>query len=77
MRVFNIFKLGSKIMKYEGMDQKKNTELVALHQIQDRVVVQIEREKILKDELIKTQEELSKKSVELEKIRHSVELVEN
>lgn len=64
-------------MKYEGMDQKKNTELVALHQIQDRVVVQIEREKILKDELIKTQEELSKKSVELEKIRHSVELVEN
>jgi hypothetical protein len=48
--------MGAKIIKYENVEHKKTNELIALHKIQDRVIAQTERENILKDELIRTQE---------------------
>jgi len=49
MRIFNLFKLGAKKIKYEAIDNKKATELISLHKIQDNVIAQTEREGILRD----------------------------
>lgn len=43
MRLFNLFKLGAKKLKHEAVDDKKSEELVSLHKIQDRLIVQSER----------------------------------
>lgn len=40
MRIFNIFKMGVKRVKFENMEQKKIAELTSLHKIQDRVISQ-------------------------------------
>ena len=48
MRLFNIFKMGSKRIKFEDKQNIKDDELTELHQIQDKVVAQTQRESILR-----------------------------
>jgi len=43
MRLFNLFKLGSKKLKYEEQQFRKNQEMTELQKIQDSVVAQSER----------------------------------
>ncbi len=40
MRVFNVFKLATKTIKHESVEEKKANEITSLHKIQDRVISQ-------------------------------------
>ena len=48
-----------------------------LNKIQDAVVTQSEREVLIRSELKRVQEDLSRKCLELEKLKASFDLVEN
>lgn len=63
MRLFNLFRLGSKRLKFESDDFKKDEKIGELNKIQDMVVVQSEREILVRNELKKVQEELSRKNL--------------
>ena len=56
MRLFNVFKMGCKRLKFEAQQSYKVEELNKLHPIQDAHITQTDRESLLRDELIKTQE---------------------
>jgi 16S rRNA C1402 (ribose-2'-O) methylase RsmI len=77
MRLFNLFRLGSKRLKFDDDSFRKDQKLGELNKIQDMVVTQTEREILVRNELKKVQEELSKKCLELEKLKSSFDLQEN
>lgn len=49
MRIFNLFKMGSKRLKFDEDQQRKNLELVELHKIQDAVISQAERDVLVRN----------------------------
>ena len=49
MRIFNLFKMGSKRLKFDEDQQSKNQELVELHKIQDAVISQAERDVLVRN----------------------------
>lgn len=61
MRIFNLFKMGSKRLKFDEEQFRKNEQLAELHKIQDTVIAQSEREILIRGELSRVQEELSRK----------------
>ena len=77
MRIFNLFKMGSKRLKFDEDQQRKNQELVELHKIQDAVISQAERDVLVRNQLSKVQEELSKKCLELQKLKQTFDIIEN
>lgn len=77
MRLFSLFRMGAKRLKFEEEQNKKGSHLAELQKIQDAVVSQAEREMLVRQEMKKVQEELSRRGVELEKIKQSYEGLEN
>ncbi len=77
MRLFNIFKLGCKKIHFEQIEQKKTSELKQLHKIQDTVIVQSEREILVREELNKTQEQLAQKVAEFDKLKQTYDTLDN
>ena len=49
MRIFNLFKMGSKRLKFDEDQQRKNQELAELHKIQDAVISQAERDVLVRN----------------------------
>jgi hypothetical protein len=77
MRLFNLFKLGSRRIRFEEEQFRKEQKLGELHKIQDAVVAQSERESLLRNELARVQEELSRKCLDLEKVKQNYDAIDN
>ena len=48
--------MGCKRIKFDTQQNKKAEELNILHEIQDAHIAQVDREKLLREELVRTQE---------------------
>ena len=77
MRLFNLFRMGSKRIKFDTDNFKKDEKLGELNKVQDMVVTQSERQVLVRNELKKVQEELSRKCLELDKLKNNFDMSEN